>query len=199
MSMWVKQAKQGRNNYGQTVWQNTGIAVHIHHHDHQVDWDEGPTHRLLYSCGLFFWKRRVQEALRIRSHSSTMNEPGLWVKTSAKPGTPPSITNFILSTTFPLVSSVQYFPLVIHLPYIKLGTSLISHFSLVLADEEFWTETFRSMNFLLCYCSSKWLSSIWRHTATSLYNTMSKGILSRILLPDIVPLWSFLTWSVKTR
>ena len=46
-----------------------GIAVHVHQHDHHIDWESAR----VVGNEMFYWRRRVLEAIKINSHPSTMN------------------------------------------------------------------------------------------------------------------------------
>lgn len=46
-----------------------GIATHSWDHDHRVNWEEAR----VIGTEPFYWKRRVLEALSIRSHDTTSN------------------------------------------------------------------------------------------------------------------------------
>ena len=47
----------------------TYIAVHVYQHDHHIDWESAR----VVENEMFYWRRRVLEAIRIHSHPSTMN------------------------------------------------------------------------------------------------------------------------------
>ena len=49
--------------------EKNGIAVHVHQHDHRIDWNSAR----VVENETFYWRRRVLEAIRINSHQSTMN------------------------------------------------------------------------------------------------------------------------------
>ena len=46
-----------------------GIAVHVGKHNHQINWD----HASVETAETSYWKRRVQEAICIRTNEPTMN------------------------------------------------------------------------------------------------------------------------------
>ena len=49
--------------------EKNGIAVHVHQHDHHIDWESAR----VVGNEMFYWRRRVLEAIKINSHPSTMN------------------------------------------------------------------------------------------------------------------------------
>ena len=49
--------------------EKNGIAVHVYQHDHHIDWESAR----VVENEMFYWRRRVLEAIRIHSHPSTMN------------------------------------------------------------------------------------------------------------------------------
>jgi len=49
--------------------QNNGMAVHTNRHDHHIHWEEAKVVAMEES----FWKRRVQEAIKIRTQDRSMN------------------------------------------------------------------------------------------------------------------------------
>ena len=49
--------------------ERNGIAVHVHQHDHHIDWESAR----VVENETFYWRRRLMEAIRINSHPSTMN------------------------------------------------------------------------------------------------------------------------------
>ena len=49
--------------------ERNGIAVHVHQHDHHIDWES----TRVVENETFYWRRRVMEAIGINSHPSTMN------------------------------------------------------------------------------------------------------------------------------
>ena len=49
--------------------EKNGIAVHVHQHDHHIDWESAR----VVGNETFYWRRRVLEAIKINSHPSTIN------------------------------------------------------------------------------------------------------------------------------
>ena len=49
--------------------EKNGVAVHANTHDHHINWEEAKVVTVEQS----FWRRRVQEAIRIRTQDNSMN------------------------------------------------------------------------------------------------------------------------------
>jgi len=65
LKKWLAEHKQAVRRFDG----KNGIAVHVHQHDHNIDW-EGAR---VVENEPFYWRRRILEAIRINSHPSTMN------------------------------------------------------------------------------------------------------------------------------
>jgi len=73
-SMWVKPVGLSRNGSLNTsklwdVWMTRKGLLSIQRMDHRIDWEKAS----IMATELFYWKRRIQEALQIQSHPTTMN------------------------------------------------------------------------------------------------------------------------------
>ena len=81
---------------------NSGITVHMHRNQHNIDWDGAN----ITNLEPLYWKRRVKKAIRIRTHCRTMNLDYMWPDVGRQLATssePPSLN--LLTCPF------QYFSL----------------------------------------------------------------------------------------
>ena len=100
--------------------EKNGIAVHVHQHDHHIDWESAR----VVENETFYWKRRVMEAILSPQH----HEPRLW----PEPEQPmASVLSQTCLTIFdlcllPVTTSLHHF-LYIH-GYLYLHVQPFSHF-----------------------------------------------------------------------